>query len=181
MTEELNLLHPHTTAAQYNLDYKEAVFYTWYGRGKCSAQILRGNIDPDFDGRIPTISLLNTWIKNDFVERAKKLDDVVKTQVETQVVTDKVEMLKRHAENAVDMQNIAITYLKEHKDELKPSSAVRLWIDGVEIERKSRGLPSLITETLNSTDEELQKTIMKLLGDVDMTETEDDTNELPDL
>jgi len=167
----------------YTQPYKDAVFYTWYTMGKISANSLRRAIEPNEEGHTPSVFALNEWIKSDyFVNKAKELDDTIKATVDTKVVSEKVEMLERHAVISKEMQDIAIDYLREHKDDLTAATAVRLWLEGVRIERESRGLPSLITGVVNSSDEELVQHIQDLIEKVDASGLEDtEIEQLPDL
>ena len=177
---KLDLLDNRVVSARYTSDYKDAVFYTWYSRNKCVAGTLLGYIEEDINGNRPSESLLKGWIRDDFTKRAEELDKIVKTEIETKVVTDKIEMLKRHADTGVEMQNMAIEYLRENKGNLKTNTAVRLLVDGIRVERESRGLPTLVTEVLSSGDDELMTSLEKLLNSVNTEELEDG-NELSDL
>lgn len=157
---------------RYASDYKDAVFYTWYNKGRCGIKVLAGYINRDENGRLPSIQILSKW-KNDFnwEERANQLDIEVKAKVDGEVVAEKAEMLQRHALLGRRMQDIALEYLEEHQDELKSNNAVRLLVEGVRIERESLGLPSIISEIVKTSDEDLLKSIVDLLGDVDDLES----------
>jgi len=165
----LDLLDPKTTrTGKYTQDYKDAVFYTWYKRGKCTGNTLRGYIEPDVEGNIPHQAILVKWIKEDFQNRAIKLDEIVTLEMDNKVVAEKVEMLQRHAKLGTDMQDMAMVYLIDHPEELKPANAIKLLVDGIKTERESRGLPTIITETLNASDEALFESISKLMGKDEM-------------
>jgi len=165
----LDLLDPKTVrTGRYTQDYKDAVFYTWYKRGKCAGNTLKGYIEPDFDGNVPSTSVLSQWIKDDFQSRAIKLDEIVTQEMDNKVVAEKVEMLERHAKLGTDAQTMAMDYLIAHPEEMKPANAIKLLFDGIKTERESRGLPTIITETLNATDEALFESITKLIGKEEM-------------
>lgn len=159
---------------RYTDDYKNAVFYVWYNRGRCGINSLSGYIDHDQNGRTPSIRTLIMW-KDEYKweERADKLDIEIKAKVDGEVIAEKAEMLKRHALTGRRMQDIAIEYLEEHKDDLKPNSAVRLLVDGIRIERESLGLPSIVSEVIKTSDEDLLKSITDLLGSVEELEVVD--------
>lgn len=171
----LNLLdNIRTSPSRYSSDYKNAVFLTWYSHGKCSGQVLSGYIEPDVDGIIPSDSTLQTWVHSDeFLNRAAELDSLVRAAIDSQAVSEKVEMLTRHAQTGKTMQDLALAYLKDHADDLKTQTAVRMLVDGIRIERESRGLPSLITEAIDQTDEEIMSSIEKLLSAVEVSESGD--------
>ena len=89
-------------------------------------------------------------------------------------------MLQRHAKIGQDMQVIAVDFIEKHYDQLTANAAVRLLVEAVKMERESRGLPTLITQTINSTDEELMKQIEDLMSAVEDNVILNDKG-LPDL
>jgi len=159
-----------TVVPFYSDVYKTEVFYTWYSLHKPKPSRLLGMIEPNEDGDLPKVNTLSQWIYKDFKPRAQKLDEKVDNQLQEIAIKDKIEMLERHAELAKEMQDLAVEYLKNKKDDLNPQSAVRLWVEGVKIERESRGLPSLITQISEATDDDLEKMIDKLLSEVENQE-----------
>lgn len=147
----------------YSEPYKESVFWCWYRSGKPKAWKLHGLIEPTPERLIPSEATLKKWIENDFVSRAEPLDITVSAVLKEKAVTEKIEMLTRHAEIGNKMQNMAIEYLDEHKDKLNQNTAVRLLIEGIRIERESRGLPTMITQINEVTDEKLMQKIQDLM------------------
>jgi len=79
------------------------------------------------------------------------------------VISEKIEMLKRHADVGLQMQNMAIEYLNENRDELSSPAAVRMLVEGIRIERESRGIPAALDKMMNMTDEELMKEVTGLI------------------
>ena len=167
----LDLLDNRKFRATYTEDYKTACFWVWWSRGKPGASSLRGYIEPNQDGQTPSMEVLSSWITNIFKARAEEYDLAVQQKVKETAVTEKIEMLERHASIGKEMQDISIEYLRNHKDDLKPNTALKMLVDGVRIERESKGLPTLITETVNTTDEDLQKALEKLMERMDDPES----------
>jgi hypothetical protein len=161
----LDLLDSHHLKSSFDDEYKYEVFCVWYMNGKPKGQKLQSLIEPNLDGVIPAASTLNTWMK-DLQPLADELDQKIKAQVEETIVLEKVEMLKRHADLGRAMQDLAVDFLENNRDQLTPNSAVRLLVEAVKMERESRGLPTLITQTIDSTDEELMKQINDLMNKV---------------
>jgi hypothetical protein len=85
------------------------------------------------------------------------------SQINQRMVAEKVEMLNRHANVGTEIQDIALKYINEHRDDLNVSNAVRLLVEGVRIERESRGISTTIEKITNQSDEELQKQIEQLV------------------
>jgi hypothetical protein len=52
----------------------------------------------------------------------------------------------------------------EKQDELSSNALVRLLIEGIRIERESRGIPQALEKMVNKTDEELLDEIAQLTG-----------------
>jgi hypothetical protein len=149
----------------FTQQYIEKVFYIWYNHGKLGATTLRPFISPELDdwGRIPTLSLLTQWITDYFKPRAEDLDRRVREQLEASIVSEKVEMLKRHADIGVQMQNMAIAFLNENQDTMQAPAAVRLLVEGIRVERESRGIPAALDKMMHMSDEQLINEINGLL------------------
>jgi len=150
--------------AVFTDEYKLQTFLLWYEKGKPSASRLWNMIKPEpLENRKPTQSTLKIWIGDIFKPQAEVWDEQVEKELEHRMVKEKVEMLSRHAELGEEMQDISIEYIREHKDKLTSSSAVRMLVAGIEIERDSRGLPQAIETMINKSDEDLLKDIMKIV------------------
>lgn len=166
------------TTKTFPQSYVEKVFRIWYNHGKPSAKQLMKFVPPSLDewGRVPNWSTVESWLEDFFVPRARELDEEVKRQLDSLVIKEKVEMLKRHAEVGVQMQNMSIEYLNEHRDEISAPAAVRMLVEGIRIERESRGIPAALDKIRDMNDEELMDEIKQLvtgagvkLEDIDAT------------
>ena len=175
--------------SRFTKEYQEDVFMVWYRAGKVSAHALLGIIPVDIDGRKPTRTALKRWIQ-DFQIRAEPLDDIVKAEMSNLLVKEKIEMLNRHAKVAVELQEKALDYLRNVKDvDLGSSSAVRLLVEGIRIERISRGVPQMLEKMAQMSDDDLLREAEKLLlrspiteiEPLDNTNYEQEDNELSDL
>ncbi len=161
--ESLERLFSGQETPVYPEDYRNDVFLIWYNSGKPSPSKLRELLSND--PYVPDISTLSRWISQHFRERAKMLDEEINEVIIDKTVSEKIEMLERHTKTAVEMQNIALEYLREHKDELNPYNAIRLLVEGVRIERESRGIPEALKKMTELSDEKLLEEIKKLLSD----------------
>ena len=159
----------------FSKTYKESLFNLWYERGKPGQKFLWNMIREDDDGNKPTHHTLQAWIAG-WRERAFMLDEQVSLQMDAQMVKEKVEMLNRHAETGVVMQEMGIEYLKEHKDELNANTAVRLLVEGINIEKDSRGIGTALKKMMNMEDSELVDEITAILeaGDVTISKIDEE-------
>jgi DNA-directed RNA polymerase beta' subunit len=113
----------------------------------------------------PTATTVHGWIKSErFQNQAESLDRSVADEIEARMVKEKVEMLKRHADVGFEIQNMAIDEIRKKKDDLSSNALVRLLIEGIRIERESRGVPQAIEKMVSKTDEELLEEVRKLTG-----------------
>ena len=111
----------------------------------------------------PNAATIGGWIRTDrFQDQAEALDNQVRQELESRLVQEKIEMLSRHANLGMEVQDIAIDYIRGHRDELTSNAAVRLLIEGVRIERESKGIPQALEKMINKTDEELLEEVKKL-------------------
>lgn len=148
----------------YGAEYKNTIFLSWYRLGKPAAHKLLEVIEADVNtGGKPSLPVLRNWIVN-FREQAKFLDDQVAKELEERMVAEKVEMLDRHAKLGVNLQDMAIKYLDEHESEIKAPVAVKMLVEGVRIERESRGIASALEKMLEKSDDDLLKEVMVILN-----------------
>lgn len=153
------------SSLHYTDDYKQKVFQIWYNNGKCGAPDLQRLVPiPETNyNRLPSVQALTSWIRQDFQERAKNLDDGVEKTMNEALIVTKVEMLQRHMDVAKKMQDLAIDYLESHKDDLTSATAVRLLVESVRIERESVGIPGMLDKMSRKTDEQLLDEVKKLV------------------
>ena len=150
--------------ASFSDGYKQSVFQLWYRLGKPIVKNLYNHVEDDpYTGERPTINTLQTWIVRDFPEKAEIIDREVENAIQGRLVQEKVEMFERHTKTALSMQDMAMTYLDGHKDELKIPNAVRMLVEGIRVERESRGIPQVLEKMMNKSDEELLKEVQNIL------------------
>jgi hypothetical protein len=153
-----------TKHGRFPLGYIDEVFTAWYSLGKPSSRLLAPKLKPcEVVGKRPSDDVLEIWINRDFKKRAELLDGQVLAQINERMVAEKVEMLNRHANLGTEVQDIALKYINEHREDLNVSNAVRLLVEGVRIERESRGISTTIEKITNQSDEELQRQIEQLV------------------
>ena len=147
-------------------EYKNEIFMIWYNEQKPNANNLFTILPPEkFSDAVPTEGTITSWINTIFKPRAKLLDEQVMAELEGRMVKEKIEMMERHADISTKMQDIAIEYFDsiDIQDKLTPSTATRLLIEFIQIERESRGLPQAMSKMINKTDEELVKELEKII------------------
>lgn len=145
--------------------YKGEVFTIWYNAGKPNERVLYNMLTPDpKNDSIPSRNTLIGWIREDFIFRAEDLDKQVMDQVNANLVAEKVEMLRRHADTGKEMHRIATEWLETNVDELTASTAIRLLVEGIRIERDSVGLPEALKKMMSMNDEELLEEVQSLIS-----------------
>lgn len=165
-----------STRGPLTADDKEKFFYTWYNNGKPSAAKFHTILEEKFpDIFIPTVNTLDGYLP-EYKRRALELDAQAHIQIEAAVIAEKVEMLKRHAVTGVKMQDIAIEYIESHGRDMSMPAAVRLLVEGVRIERESRGIPEALEKMSKMSDEQLLEEVKKLMTSSQVTLEEIDAN-----
>jgi hypothetical protein len=149
---------------KFSHHYKEQLFLIWYQEGKPVLRKFYEIMPLDSADRKPTLATLQVWASElNWKERALDQDEEVRKQLEHQAIATKVEMLNRHAETGKELQQIGIEYIREHLDQIRPSTAVRMIIEGIRIEEGSRGIGTALKEALEMTDDELTSKVEDLL------------------
>ena len=150
--------------------YKMSVFELWYRVGKPNPKNLYNFVEADpISGNRPSVTILTSWVKNDFYEQAERLDIQVASQMEGQLIQEKVQMLKQHTDIGIRMQNMSMEYLEDHKEDLKVPNAVRMLVEGIRIERESRGIPQMLEKMVSRSDEELLKELQDIVTKTPVT------------
>ena len=85
-------------------------------------------------------------------------------EINQRVIAEKVEMLSRHTKLGQEMQDMALDYLKENVDELSSPAAIRLLVEGIRIERESRGVPEALEKISKMSDEQLLSEVKKIVS-----------------
>ena len=161
---EPNFMYP-VSKNQFPPGYMDEIFTLWYSLGKPNTNILLAKIPPcpQAGNNKPGMSALYAWVKDVFRPRAVALDEEVMNKINERMVAEKVEMLNRHADIGIKMQDMAMAYLKDHEEDLGVSTSVKLLVAGVEIERESRGIATTVEKISRMSDTELEKEVQRLL------------------
>jgi len=150
---------------EFTDEYKETCRTTWYADGRTTQfEKLQVIIPKDSRGRKPTVRTLRQWKKDmmwDFW--ADDLDSRALAILEDTLITQKAEMLKRHAGMAHALQMQGMTYLEKTGFDTS-SSAVSAIIKGAELERVSRGIGEMMVKMATMTDGELKDEIMNQIN-----------------
>jgi hypothetical protein len=153
---------------EFNAEYKLKCFEVWYSGGKPGHNRLFEMLPESDTGAKPTALTLTNWIQ-EYKQTAIQIDAEVEKELQVRMVKEKVEMLSRHAKTGKEMQDMGMTYLQGHEKELNANVAVRMLVEGIAIERASRGVSSALEKMLNMSDEQLQEEVLQLLSGVDNT------------
>lgn len=150
--------------AEFVHTYKEKMFLIWFKNGRLPLARLVDLIPPDELGRRPTTTLISKWRDQlNWNLRADIMDAEVAQRIEKIAVEQKVEMLNRHAEAGKLMVDKAIEYIKAN-DITKMDTAVKMLVQGVEIEQASRGIPTALLKIAELDNEGVMALANKLMG-----------------
>jgi len=151
---------------EYSSVYKDTVFLVWWRSNKPALIKLQAIIPPDPDtGRKPNIHTLSVWRTDYFIPKAATMDEEFYDQITAVAIQEKVEMLQRHSAMSVKMQRLAEDYIVEHEEDLTINSAIRLLIEGVRIERESKGIPDALQKMSDMSDDELLEEVKAILSE----------------
>jgi hypothetical protein len=149
--------------SNYNSEYKEKIFLEWFNLGQPGGRVLQRHIPIDpLMGNVPVIETLQRWIQEEWTERADIINEQVKAELEGTIVKEKVEMLSRHAEIGKEITDKAIEYFRENEFTTS-ANALNALVQGVRIEKESRGIPDALQKMQTTSDEKLAEEVYKLL------------------
>jgi hypothetical protein len=123
---------------------------------------------------IPVVMTLSRWI-NEFKVRAEALDTIVAQTMTEKATKEKVAMLERHAKIGNQLQQISFEFLDnpENQKKLNMSTALKMLVEGIRIERESLGLPNIIAKISDTSDEKLMDEINQLLGSAELEQLDE--------
>lgn len=154
----------------YTDEYKEKCFYAWYSAGRPVGLTLLEIIPEDAYGRRVTTTKLHEWRKfRGWELRADDLDAQVSLEVEKLAVREKVEMFQEHTEISQQLRQLGLQYFLDEDGNLDPTKidssnvALRLVVQGIRIERESRGIADAIMQVAKLSDGKLLTTIDTLM------------------
>jgi len=147
--------------AHYSDDYKNVAFQIWYSNSRPSAVSLKKMLPPDEFNRTPELNIINTWMKV-WQEEGDILDLEVKKQIDLDLVSQRASMLKKQAEMGKQLQEMGMEFLVNTGFD-KAGDALRALVEGVRIERESRGLGEALDRIFKMDDEALRKELVHLL------------------
>lgn len=97
----------------------------------------------------------DSWVD---LEARKKLD--------REAIKRKADMLRRHAETGRALQSFGIRHIQTAQQAAKGADAINAIKTGVELERKSEGLPDYLLEVMEATDDDLTRAYNDLIAQI---------------
>lgn len=154
-------------------NYWEEAFQVWYASGQPKAAVkIREIIPNDEDGNKPTVTNINNAITvYGWHERADVLNTKAIEQNEMILVNQKADMLRRQAENALEIANKAKQYIVEGGFD-SSASAVTAYFKATDEERTVRGVSDMLIRVSKYSPEELMERAAQLLRRKDSSEGE---------
>lgn len=127
-------------------------------------------------------TILGRWSSQfDWVRRTQEFDDFIdheaRKKFEREAINRKVDMLKRHALAGKVLQRKGVEYIDKQGID-KSADAISAISKGIEIERKSEGLPDYLFEVMNADDNDLLRQYHELLASIGKESPETDDPEL---
>lgn len=151
---------------EYTEDYKQLIKQFWWKMGRpATLQLVKKEGFPiDEHGRKPNAQIINRWKNNELWDFwADELDSRAMVVVENDLIAQKVEMLRRHANVGFVMIEKGLEHLASGTFD-SSSAAVAAIKAGVEIERTSRGIGEMMMKMAKMDDGALKNEIMNYIN-----------------
>jgi hypothetical protein len=157
--------------SHFSQDYKIKVFMLWYNHGRPGyaglIDLVSATLGKDVNGRIPAQRVITNWVQEEFVTMALDLDEQIARQLETKIVTEKVKMLEEHAKIGHELAEMGLEHLKENGLG-NARNALTAVIEGLRIERDSRGISQISEKLAKMSDEQLIEQLTDLVSKSDI-------------
>jgi hypothetical protein len=118
-----------------------------------------------------SIAIIQRWSGlHNWVVRATAYDDYIdaeaRKKLDRNAIKRKAKMLERHANTGRALQAFGLQHVQTTKQPANASDAIRAIRVGVDIERKSEGLPEYLIEVMNADDTELTAQYNELVAEI---------------
>lgn len=159
-----------TKSSGYNNEfsqiYIESVFATWQMNNRPNLSVLVDMIEPDERGEKPKADTIAKWkSKYAWDGRDLAIQAEVQQKTDRELVNIRMQMMKRHAERAREIGEMAFDYLKGVGFD-SSASAVSAAFKAFAEEKQSTGMEVALAQVFTMTDEDLQREMNRLLGRV---------------
>ena len=154
-------------------EYKFKIFNLWYTSGKPGPAMFVKMVDePDpKNNQIPNQYILQNWIYRDFVEMAAPIDDDVSESLQKMMVADKLKVLEYQAGMARELYDMGMNFLRE-KGLGNSRTALTAVVQGMQIERETKGAPQIMGQIEKLNDQELLNVFMELAEESEVMKLE---------
>lgn len=160
--------------------YRNECFAVWELNNHPNMKDLLTMLKPDEEGEYPSEATLTKWKTfYRWEERATDVQLKVEENTDRMLVQTRMEMMKRHAAMAQKIQDMAFDYLKETGFD-SSASAVAALFKGFGEEKQSRGMEQALDKVFSMNDEDLQKTMNRLLARAKGLDVDDVDGEVVD-
>lgn len=154
-------------------EYKFKIFNLWYTSGKPGPAMLVQMVDEDdpMTDQRPNQHIITNWIYRDFVKMAMPIDDDVSKALQKQLVADKLEVMEYQAGMARELYDMGMDWLRE-KGLGNSRTALTAVVQGMQIERETRGAPQILGNIAKLNDQELLNVFMELADESEVMKLE---------
>lgn len=118
-------------------------------------------------------TIMGRWSSQyDWVNRAAAYDDYIEAKarikLDREAIKRKADMLRRHADIGRSLQGFGLQHVQANKKAgpIKSADAITAIKTGVELERKSEGLPEYLMQIMETPDDELTRQYNELLASI---------------
>lgn len=161
----------------YSKDYKDYCFFIWWKNGRPTFTNLMLHIEKFQDRMKPDDNTLRRWAETDgWVERADDMDAEVLEALKAQYVSEKAQMLARHAELGRELQEMGIEYLRKTPIDSQ-GGALRAIQLGIQTEGEAAQIEKMMKDVAKMDDPQVVSNLRSLLDKAKLKKGEDDWSE----
>jgi len=152
--------------SQFTEVYREKCFTVWYEAGKPRNKEQLLTLFPEDEyGRTPKLGTIIRWRnkKGGWAERGRELDTKVRKEMDSLLISKRIDMFERHAETGATLAEMGLEFLlHEHGGIDSANAAIKAIKEGTDLERKATGISELLKEFATMKDSQIVAKIQEL-------------------
>lgn len=157
----------------FSKDYRDYCFLIWWRNGRPDITNLILLVEKYQGRKLPGVVTLRSWkIEDNWVERADEYDKELLDQLKAAMISEKAQMLARHAEIGRKLQDYGMDYFETNPIDSQ-GAALRAIQLGVQTEGEAAQIEKIISSIAKMDDPQIEAGMRSLLDKAKLKKSEE--------